>query len=144
MKYFWKFRTTNHHLPIEKGRHLGIERNLRTGTHCNKNIIGDEFHYLLECDTFKEIRTKMLRQYYYCHSNAYKLNELTLHYKYFNEIKSDIFRKTQDIHYTRVTTKLVRYMLVVFFCNEFDLNFFYFLSCPIAHAENVIVKFKWP
>jgi hypothetical protein len=101
MKYFCKFKTTIHHLPTEKSRHLGIERNQRTCTHCNKNIIGDAFHYLLECDTFKEIKTKMLRKYNYCHSNAYQLNELTLHYtlcKYFNEIKSDIFRKTQDIH----------------------------------------------
>jgi hypothetical protein len=37
--------TTNHHLPIEKGRHLGIER---TCTHCHKNIIGTEIHYFLE------------------------------------------------------------------------------------------------
>jgi hypothetical protein len=66
MKYLCKFRTTNHHLLIEKGRHLGIERNLRTCTNCNKKIIGDEFHYFLACVTFKEIRTKMLKKYHYC------------------------------------------------------------------------------
>ena len=45
-----KFRTTNHKLPIEKGRWENIERNQRTCNLCNRNALGDEYHFLLECD----------------------------------------------------------------------------------------------
>ena len=34
-------------MPIEKGRHLGIERNKRLCTLCNKNVIDDECHFYL-------------------------------------------------------------------------------------------------
>jgi len=44
-KSLCKFRTMNHSMQIEKGRHLGIERNQRLCTLCSKSIIGDEFHY---------------------------------------------------------------------------------------------------
>ena len=42
-----KFRTATHHLPIETGRWEGIEIEDRKCQLCNKNDIGDEFHYLL-------------------------------------------------------------------------------------------------
>ena len=47
-----KLRTCNHRLPIETGRWNNIERNLRICTMCNNNTIGDEFHYIMECDFF--------------------------------------------------------------------------------------------
>ena len=39
-------------------------------------LMGDEFHYLFECEAFKEIRIRLLKKFYYCHPNAYKLDKL--------------------------------------------------------------------
>ena len=51
-----KFRTTNNRLPIEKGWWNNTERNERYCNLCNTNLIGDEFHYLFECEILKDIR----------------------------------------------------------------------------------------
>ena len=54
------FRLCNNHLPIEKGRWLGLDRNARKCNLCNLNEIGDEFHYLLCCPYFANERKKYL------------------------------------------------------------------------------------
>ena len=46
---FCRFRTCNHKLPIETGRWINVERNERKCIFCDKNDIGDEFHYILVC-----------------------------------------------------------------------------------------------
>ena len=50
-----KFRTANHHLPIEIGRWNSIPIEDRICTLCNINDIGDEFHYLFICPLFKQL-----------------------------------------------------------------------------------------
>ena len=50
-KYFKSivnFRLCNTHLPIEKGRWIGLDRNDRKCNLCNQN----EFHYILKCPYF--------------------------------------------------------------------------------------------
>ena len=76
-----KFRTSNHHLPIETGRWNGIDINDRKCTKCPANEIGDEFHYLLECPYFKEDRVKLIKKYYYTHPNVMKYKELMATHK---------------------------------------------------------------
>jgi hypothetical protein len=49
----FKLRTRNHKLPIECGRRQCIERNRRLCKLCQKQEIGDEFQYILECPFFK-------------------------------------------------------------------------------------------
>ena len=49
---FIKYRTSNHRLPIETGRWENITRSERVCTLCDKNLIGDEYHYVFECDFF--------------------------------------------------------------------------------------------
>ena len=71
-----RFRTTNHRLPIERGRWENIERSQRIGTLCNRNEMGDEFHYLFECDFFKETRTIYLPKFYQRHANILKFQKL--------------------------------------------------------------------
>jgi hypothetical protein len=44
-----RFRTCNTKLPIETGRWLNIPRHDRAYILCNNRHIGDEYHYLLEC-----------------------------------------------------------------------------------------------
>ena len=41
-------------MPVEIGRWQNIELEDRKCTVCNKNTLGDELHYLMEC-LFKEI-----------------------------------------------------------------------------------------
>ena len=51
-----KFRTANHHLPIEIGRYDGTTLNDRTCNLCNLEKIGSEKHYVLECPYFQNAR----------------------------------------------------------------------------------------
>ena len=46
-----KFRLSNHTLMIEKGRHQGIDKNLRFCPFC-PNCIEDEMHFLMDCKCF--------------------------------------------------------------------------------------------
>lgn len=55
-----KFRTMNHKLPIESGRWRNLERNNRKCNLCNSEI-GDEFHYILRCQSFEEERKKYIK-----------------------------------------------------------------------------------
>ena len=55
-----KFRTSNHRLPVETGRYTDIAYEDRKCPFCH-NSLGDEFHYLLECDKFKNERRKFLK-----------------------------------------------------------------------------------
>ena len=55
---FIKFRTANHKLPVETGRRENIPHAERKCSLCNKNDIGDEFHYLLICLYFATERTR--------------------------------------------------------------------------------------
>lgn len=55
-----KFRCGTHRLPIECGRFFSIDRSERLCDLCNKNVIGDEFHYIFECSYFNAERLKYL------------------------------------------------------------------------------------
>ena len=44
-----RFRTSNHSLPIERGRWQNTLRQNRLCSLCNQNSIGDEYHYILKC-----------------------------------------------------------------------------------------------
>ena len=53
------FRCSCHKLMIEKGRHLNIERDYRFCPYClsrNVYIVEDEFHMLLICPLYDELR----------------------------------------------------------------------------------------
>ena len=63
-KALTKFWTSNHNLPVEKGRHLGIDRNKRICELCQSGSIGDEFHYLFICAKFEKQRKKYLNLTY--------------------------------------------------------------------------------
>jgi hypothetical protein len=55
-----KFRCGSHKLPIEMGRFFSIDRSERICDLCNKEELGDEFHYLFNCTFFKDERKKNL------------------------------------------------------------------------------------
>lgn len=61
-KILGKFRTSNHHLPVELGRWDGIPLNERFCPLCNTKRIADEFHYILECDAISLSPEQVYRQ----------------------------------------------------------------------------------
>ena len=61
-----KFRISNHELEIEQGRHKGILMAKRCCLVCEqhgKTVLEDEFHLLLHCSLYDEIRNKYLQSY---------------------------------------------------------------------------------
>ena len=73
---FCKFRCMGHKMPIEIGRYMDIERNLRYCHLCDKDLLGDEFHYLFDCMFFNNERKIYLKRFYWVHPNAVKFKEI--------------------------------------------------------------------
>ena len=73
-----KFRLSNHRLPIQQRRSLGIPRDERICTVCDSGEVGDEFHYLLNCSNknVKRNRSKYVDKYYTHHPNVPKFCSL--------------------------------------------------------------------
>lgn len=71
-----KFRTANFKLPIETGRWEKIPLHERKCDLCNKNDVGDDFHYLLICPFFANERKKFLKPYYCTGPNIIKYKDL--------------------------------------------------------------------
>ena len=69
------FRMSGHNLMIEKGRHLGIERNLRLCPFCN-NVIECEFHFVLVCPLYIDLRKRYIAKKFYLFPNFNKFNIL--------------------------------------------------------------------
>ena len=59
-----RLRCSAHKLAIEEGRLRNIERSLRLCQFCNSGVIEDEFHFLLACPAYRELRTSILPRYY--------------------------------------------------------------------------------
>ena len=59
-----RFRCSAHKLMAEEGRYRGIERNMRICPLCSMNVVEDEYHFLLICPAYRELRKNDLRRYY--------------------------------------------------------------------------------
>ena len=75
-KIFIKFRTSNHHLPVETGRWYNVPLNERVCKLCNSGHTADEFHYILECKELANLRKKYLHTKYCTSPNIMKFSEL--------------------------------------------------------------------
>ena len=53
-----KFRCSAHNLMIEQGRF----NNVRICQFCNMNCIKDEYHFLLVCPVYRDLRQKYLKK----------------------------------------------------------------------------------
>ena len=54
-----KIRCSSHKLSIEQGRYMSVERNQRLCLMCNLSDIEDEFHFILKCPLYKDLRKKI-------------------------------------------------------------------------------------
>ena len=61
-----RFRTSSHELRIETGRYDNTPREQRLYNLCNMNNIKDEFHFLLVCPKYRDLRCKYFKRYF-CH-----------------------------------------------------------------------------
>jgi hypothetical protein len=67
-----KLRLSSHKLNIEVGRHYNIPRDERKCTLCNLNDLEDEFHFVLKCTAYVDLRRLYIPRYYYTHTNVIK------------------------------------------------------------------------
>ena len=63
-----KLRTRNHRLPCETGRWSNIPYENRKCTRCNSTI-GDEYHYIIECPDFLNLRNTLIKPVFYVRPN---------------------------------------------------------------------------
>ena len=54
-----KLRISAHSLMIEKGRHLSLDSKDRLCQHCNLNEVEDEFHFIMNCTLYNDLRMKL-------------------------------------------------------------------------------------
>ena len=73
----FKYRTSNHRLPVETGRFYNIDYKNRKCLECSRDI-GDEFHYLLKCPVFDSDRKKYLSKKHIKHPNMMTYKEIVM------------------------------------------------------------------
>jgi hypothetical protein len=59
-KSLTRFRLSSHNLEIEQGRFNGIDRQNRLCKLCNQNVIESEYHFLLCCNKYDDLRRQYL------------------------------------------------------------------------------------
>ena len=71
-----RMRCSTHKLLIEEGRYRNIERENRMCVHCNMHAVENEYHFILVCPFYRDLRMQCLPKYY-CHwPNIQKLNNI--------------------------------------------------------------------
>ena len=90
-----RFRTTNNKLPIETGQWQNIPRENRKCKLCNRSQIGDEYHYIYECNYFNQKRKQSLSKYFIYRHNVIKVSE-----KFLNlcQVKKNNIEETLSFH----------------------------------------------
>ena len=71
-----QFRTGVHDLEIERGRYRNVPRNERICKVCSDNKVEDEFHFILQCVAYSDIRTCFIPSRYYIRPSIHNLHNL--------------------------------------------------------------------
>lgn len=72
-----KLRVSSHRLAIESGRWVRPTRIPVDERKCvNCNILEDEFHFVIECNMYTDLRIKYIPKYYWERPSMYKFVEL--------------------------------------------------------------------
>ena len=74
-KYITKIRLSSHNLHVESGRTNNTPRSERKCFFCN-NDIEDEFHFVLMCPVYVDLRKKYIKKYYWERPSVFKLTQL--------------------------------------------------------------------
>ena len=57
-------RISAHNLNIETGRFYNLDRHERVCSMCNLKVVEDEYHFILQCEKYIDVRRRYL--YNYC------------------------------------------------------------------------------
>jgi hypothetical protein len=71
-----RFRCSAHRLAIEEGRFRNIARQNRICHKCNSNQVESEYHFLLVCPYYYELRLKTLPKYFITWPTIYKFKNI--------------------------------------------------------------------
>ena len=71
-----RFRLSSHSLKIEQGRYTNDRRDNRKCTFCRLNDIEDEFHFVLKCPFYSELRKRYIKNYYFNKPSVFKMIQL--------------------------------------------------------------------
>ena len=71
-----KLRLSSHSLAIESGRHNGIPRERRKCTLCNINDIEDEYHFIIICPLYNDLRKQYIPNYFIQRPSMFKFIQL--------------------------------------------------------------------
>ena len=71
-----KFRLSSHELNVEQGRYRNIQRIERKCSFCNLDEEEDEYHFILVCPLYNNLRKTYFRKYFYIRPSVYKLTKL--------------------------------------------------------------------
>ena len=88
-----RFRISSHSLNIETGRYDGTPRKNRICKLCTMNKVEDEYHFLLVCPHYRELRSKYFKPYF-CHwptMNKFESLLSTLHKKTIRNVAKFIY-----------------------------------------------------
>ena len=73
---FSRFRCRNHKLLVETGIYKNIPSSERVCVKCTQSEIGDEFHYIFNCQFFADQRRHYLPKYCHIHPSAPKFKSI--------------------------------------------------------------------
>lgn len=73
---FSRLRCSSHKLQIEEGRYRNVPRANRLCRKCNSNHIESEYHFVLVCPYYTELRRSFIHRQYYTWPNVNKFNAL--------------------------------------------------------------------
>ena len=93
--YFCRLRMSCHPLRIQTGRYINnrIAREERYCSCCNSRDIEDEYHFMLICPCYNDIRKKYIKSYYYQRPSVYKFLSLMRTCSKKDVIKLSVFVK---------------------------------------------------
>ena len=61
---------------METGRHTGVERQNRKCLFCTKDDLEDEYHFVLICPRYNNLRMQLIKTYYYKNPSMLKFIQL--------------------------------------------------------------------
>ena len=78
LKYsLFDFRTGSQKLSVNRRSNLSIPRQERICIKCRKKILGDEFHFLFECNGTEKLRISIIPKYYRIRCSTLKMSKLS-------------------------------------------------------------------
>lgn len=82
---------------------------------CNKNAIGDEYHFTLECDEYNNLRCKYIESYYFKRPSTFKLVQIlsVRNNKEVNNLGKYLYSAQKALNVFKIVQKFVYYVCML-------------------------------